>query len=265
MKQKELERLEAKSVEQRFVNLLVSDYRQAPRVAEAILAEAQNCWQGKSEQIMPGQMRVVLASLNAQHGQAMKGTETKEVIWTIDNRVEDGEVEAAYGRQAVRKQRIQRLLEEAVAQGAVATQEDLARVLNVSVRTIKRDCAQLQADNIYLPTRGNLKGIGRGQTHKAQIIGRWLQGATYDQIARYTHHSVLSVQRYVTTFVRVLQLQAKGLASEEISLLLQIGNPLVQDYLAIYEQKQTPLAQKRVAEALQRLSKRALGQKKRAK
>ena len=56
-----------------------------------------------------------------------------------------------------------------------------------------------------MPSRGNLQGIGRGQTHKAQIIARWLQGETYDQIALHTHHALVSVQGYIGTFARVIE------------------------------------------------------------
>jgi hypothetical protein len=145
-----------------------------------------------------------------------------------------------------------------------ASQEDLARVLQVSVRTIKRDCAYLENQGIYLPTRGNLKGIGRGQTHKALIVGRWLRGESYDQIARATHHAVVSVQRYVQAFVRVIQLHQQGLDKEEIALLLQIGWPLVADYLAIYQAHDSPLARERLAAHIQRLQQRVQGQKKRS-
>ena len=119
------------------------------------------------------------------------------------------------------------------------------------------------AQGIYLPTRGNLKGIGRGQTHKGLIVGRWLRGETYDQIARATHHSVISVQRYVQRFSRVIQLQQQGMAAEEIALLLQIGLPLVAEYLAIYEKHDTPFVRQRLAAQLQRLQQRTQVEKKR--
>jgi DeoR/GlpR family transcriptional regulator of sugar metabolism len=50
------------------------------------------------------------------------------------------------------------LLDEALAQGALATQEDLARVLQTSLRTIKRDFAELHNQGLYLSNRGYLKG-----------------------------------------------------------------------------------------------------------
>lgn len=259
----EIGRMRAKSGEQRFMNILEKDYQQAPRVAEAILSDAQACLVGKAEGLKPGQMRVILVNRQAGHGRKIKETAMVEVIWTVDGGVEDYEILQQHGREALRRHRIQRLLDEAVEQGGAASQEDLARALTVSVRTIKRDCAYLEEQGIYLPTRGNLRGIGRGQTHKALIVGRWLAGETYDKIARQTHHSLSSVQRYVQSFVRVMQLHRQGLPVVEIALLLQIGQPLVADYLAIYQHHDTPFAQQRLAEQLQRLSQRPVGQKKR--
>ena len=136
----------------------------------------------------------------------------------------------------------------------MASQEDLARVLQVSVRTIKRDIKALSEQGLYLPTRGNLHGIGRGQTHKAQIIQRWLQGQTYDQIALQTRHSNTAINRYVQTFVRVIELHQQDFADSQIALLLQIGVALVQEYLAVYVQNDQPACRERLKEQLQRLS-----------
>lgn len=263
MKQEAMDRLTAKTKEQQMLHILQEEFQQPPRVARAILQDMQECLKGTRDQVKPGQMRVILVAMAARHGEALGNTRQKEVVWTVDAGVEDYQVNIQYGAPAMRRQRLQRLLAEAVEQGAVASQEDLARVLQVSVRTIKRDCAALAAQGIYLPTRGNLKGIGRGQTHKALIVARWLRGETYDQIARATHHSVFSVQRYVQTFSRVIQLQQRGLSADEIALLLQIGWPLVTEYLAVYEKHDTPFVRQRLTAQLQRFQRRSQGEKKR--
>lgn len=263
MNEAEAARLQAKTKEQQLFHMLQTDFQQSPRMAQVLVQDIQACLAGGAAQVQPGQMRVLLVALTARHGQALADTRQTEVIWTVDAGAEDYEVHCHYGHAALRHQRIQRLLDEAVAQGAVASQEDLARVLQVSVRTIKRDCAALEAQGVYLPTRGHLKGIGRGQTHKALIVGRWLQGETYDQISRATHHAVSSVQRYVQAFCRVMQLQQQGLSRDEIALLLQLGRPLVADYQAIYAQSATPLVQKRLETQLQRFQQRGAAEKKR--
>jgi hypothetical protein len=263
MKQDVADRLAAKTKEQQLLHILEVEFKQPPRVAQAILHDVQECLIGTADHVRPGQMRVILVAVEAGHGQALAKTVQREVMWTVDAGQEDYEVQMNYGMVALRRQRIQRLLSEAVAQGAVASQEDLARALQVSVRTIKRDCAHLAGRGIYLPTRGNLKGIGRGQSHKALIVGRWLRGETYDQIARATHHSISSVQRYVQGFVRVVQLQQQGLTENEIALLLQIGWPLVADYLAIYQQHDTLFIRERLAAQMARFQQRTQAEKKR--
>lgn len=263
MKQNVADRLSAKTKEQQLMQILQEEFHEPPGVARAILADIQQCLEGAAEAVKPGQQRVMLVALTARHGEALAQTRQTEVVWTVDAGAEDYEVAVQHGLRAMRRQRLQRLLGEAVEQGGAASQEDLARVLQVSVRTIKRDCAALEGQGIYLPTRGNLKGIGRGQTHKALIVGRWLRGETYDQIARATHHSVVSVQRYVQSFIRVMQLQQQALAAEEIALLLQIGLPLVIEYLAIYEKHDTPFVRQRLAAQLQRCQQRIQGEKKR--
>lgn len=263
MKEDEIARMQAKTVEQRFMNVLQEEFHQAPRLAEAILQEAQQCLLNNEETLRPGQMRVILVDRRAGHGQKLKHTATVEVVWTVDGGREDHEVLEQHGRKALRQFRIQRLLTEAVEQGGAASQEDLAHVLSVSVRTVKRDWTALAKQGVYLPSRGNLRGIGRGQTHKALIVGRWLAGETYDQVARQTHHSVGSVRRYVQAFVRVMQLQERGWTRAEIAQLLQVGQPLVTEYLAIYEQNDTPFTRQRLADQLQRLGQRGVGEKKR--
>jgi Mn-dependent DtxR family transcriptional regulator len=149
--------------------------------------------------------------------------------------------------------RVQRLLDEALEQGALATQEDLARVLQSSSRTIKRDFAELHSAGLYLPSRGYMKGIGRGQTHKAQIIRRWLHGETYDQLSVNSHHAVSSINRYLKTFVQVVRLHQEEMSTNQIALLLQIGAPLVQDYLNVYEQNAEAECRERLKEQLTRL------------
>jgi DNA-binding CsgD family transcriptional regulator len=254
MKKEQIERLEVKTPEQRFLRVLKQEFHQAPRVAEAVLEEAQSCLLGQAQVMRPGQVRVILARRKAGHGRGLDEMETTEVVWTVDAGREDRQVLRRHGRLALRQVRIQRLLDEALAQGAVGTQEDLARALQVTVRTIKRDCADLKAQGIYLPTRGNLHGIGRGQTHKAQIVGRWLRGETYDQIALHMHHSLSSIRRYVQTFVRVVHLHHRSFSQDQIALLLQISQPLVKEYLAVYRQHDAPEYRERLAAHLQRLA-----------
>lgn len=247
-------RLKAKTGQQRFVQMLQYDFKLPPRIAEVIVQEAEMFLQGRQQTLKAGQLRVILAQRHAKAAQAVAETEMVEVTWTVDAGAEDLEVRQQFGRQALRRVRLQRLLAEALEQNGIATQEDLARALHVTVRTIKRDFAYLQAQGSYLPSRGYLHGIGRGQTHKAHIVRCWLEGQTYDQIAYHTHHSHTSIQRYLLFFVQVVHLHQQQFAPSEISQIVQVGLPLVHEYLALYESHNSPAARARLQEQLERLT-----------
>jgi len=258
----EIRRQAAKTREQRFLNLMEQEFNYPPKIAQAILAEAQACLLAESVELQPGQRRVILPLRQIGHGRKIGEIATKEVTWTIDAGPADRQILQKGGPIALRQARLQRLLQEAVAQGVVANQEDLAHALHVSVRTIKRDCAALQAQGISLPTRGHVHSIGRGQTHKMQIISHWLRGQTYDQIARRSHHSLTSVKRYIQCFVRVVELSQRGMTAEEVALTLQIGISLVGQYLQIYQENDTPFCRRRLNEQLERLNQNGLPPKK---
>jgi DNA-binding transcriptional regulator YhcF (GntR family) len=246
-------RLETKTSEQRFKQMLEQEFHFAPKIAQSILEEAQAHLVEPSELNGAGRQPVILAKREAGHGRPLRETELIQVSWTVDAGLEDRQIGQLYGQKALRQVRIQRLLLEAIEQGVVASQEDLAQALQVTVRTIKRDFAELQEQGLYLPSRGNLHGIGRGQTHKAQIISCWLQGATYDQIAQRTHHALSSIQRYIQTFVRVVDLHQQDFSDSQIAQLLQLGLPLVQEYLAVYHDHPQPDSQRRLQEQMIRL------------
>lgn len=246
-------RTQVKTAASQLQQKLESEFDIPRRIAEAIVNEAEECLQAPSEQQVSGQRWVLLASREAGHGQALSETALRQVCWTVDDGAADTATYAAHGAVGLRRVRLQRLLGEAVEQGALATQEDLATALTVDVRTIKRDCRELEAAGVWLPLRGAIRSIGRGQTHKAQIVGRWLGGETYDQLTRSTHHHVSCIARYVQTFVRVVALHQEGLLAQQIAHLTQSGLPLVQEYLTLYHQYDAPHYRERLAEQLQRM------------
>jgi DeoR/GlpR family transcriptional regulator of sugar metabolism len=75
------------------------------------------------------------------------------VEWTVDAGAADKALLHAFGKVALRRRRILRLVAQACAQGAAPTDQDLARALSVTERTIIADIAALQAEGHILPTR----------------------------------------------------------------------------------------------------------------
>jgi DNA-binding Lrp family transcriptional regulator len=231
------DRLNAKTPEVAFLHMLKNEFGFSPRVSSELLNVAQEMLQGDAtaQAIRPGQIRLVAASAKAPFGPPLTETDKVEVTLTIDAGAEDAEVQEREGSEALRQGRILRILDEALAQGGVLTQEDLARALGVNRRTVIRDVKALKAAGHLVHTRGQVKGVGRGQTHKVRIIELWLDREGYDKIARWVHHTPQSIKRYVSTFLRIVVLHRQGTVVEEIAFLTNNSVRLVQDYLAVYQ------------------------------
>jgi tetratricopeptide (TPR) repeat protein len=97
-------------------------------------------------------LTVRLARAGAPLGRRLRDDEYVDVTWTVEARAHDG----AAGRTARRKC-ILHLLQEAQRQSASPTVADLASVLGVSDRTVKRDLAALRAEGHAVRTRGTLE------------------------------------------------------------------------------------------------------------
>jgi hypothetical protein len=76
-----------------------------------------------------------------------------------------------------------------------------------------------------------------------------------------THHTATAIKRYIQAFVRVVELDQQGFSPNQIGLLLQMGLALVQEYLAVYRQNDTPECRERLQEQLNRLSGHSTAQK----
>jgi DNA-binding CsgD family transcriptional regulator len=255
-----VDRLGVKTLEQRFRYELETGFELAPRIAQGILDVAKGIFSldgasaSRSSPQRLGQIRQVIASAEAPHGKPLCQTDMVDVVWTLDAGEEDLQVLKKYGRVALRQARLLRLIDEALEQGGVPTQEDLARVLGVSVRTIRSDIAALKKQGYHIVTRGQLQGAGRGQTHKVLIVELYLKRYTYSEIMGRTYHSARAIKRYLHTFGQVVMLTRKGLNSSEIAYAVGISERLAQEYLVLYRRCNTPAYQTRLDEIVQMIS-----------
>jgi len=231
------ERLAVKTPEAACVHMLQEEFRFSPRVSRELLSLAQEMLIGSrpASTVRPGQVRLVVTRLTSPFGPPLARSDKVEVTLTVAAGSEDAEVKVREGAEKLRQGRILRLIDEALDQGGVLTQEDLARALGVDVRTIRRDVRALKAEGQRIDTRAQLKGVGRGQSHKVRLLQLWLDRQGYDHIARAMHHSPPAIQRYVSTFLRVVALKRRGSALEEMAFVTQSSLRLVRDYLSLYE------------------------------
>jgi len=180
-----------------------------------------------------GQMTFLAISGDTPPGRAIAESQRVPVTLTVDSADDLESLRDSIA--ALRRSKIQRLTQEAQEQGALLTQEDLARLLCASRSTIKRDIAHLRAQGVNIATRGQVKDIGKGVSHKGQIVGDWLAGYTFSQIQQRRRHSVHSIERYCGDFARVARLHVRCLSVAEIRVSTGLSERLIKEYLALYE------------------------------
>jgi hypothetical protein len=257
MAKTEIERTAEKTTEAAFLHVLQKEFGFSRRTAGQVLETAHEILLGGSgrEIQRAGQVRMVVASLKAPFGPPLSESEKVEVTLTVDNGKEDAEIKAREGAEGQRRGRLLRVAGEAIEQGGVLTQEDLARVLPVDRRTIVRDIQALEEEKHTIPTRGAVKSVGRGQTHKVKIIELWLNRESYEKISRWVHHTPQAIKRYISTFLRMVVMKRQERTVEEIAFLTQTSQKLVENYLELYEKAlQKPNQREKLEEELSRVS-----------
>lgn len=243
------ERLAEKTVERQFLYELETDFELAPAASRAVLATAQQVLLISGDEPRQGQMRLTVVSVKEPSGKPLAAMKKVSVVATVDAGLEDLEVLREFGVQGVRRARVLRMTEEVVDQGGVLTQEDLARLCQSDVRTIRRDVVALRAEGRWVPTRGAVKEMGRGQSHKAKIVEMYLRRMTYSEIVRRARHAASSVKRYVETFGRVVVLWEKGVREAgEIGFIVGVSERLAREYLALRERYDTTEYRDRIEE-----------------
>ena len=248
---KELVRRQSKGNDGAFLYELQNSYELSPKVSEQILYSAKEClFQGS--QLQEGQIEVTLIEWEERSGRPIESMLKRRVRLTIDAGIEDMEILKEHGRRILRQNRIQRLCEEALEQKGILSQEDLARHLGCSIRTIKRDIKEIKVRGAEVITRGVLHNIGRGQTHKVQIINLYLEGCTYSEIRRKTHHSTGAIKRYLESFVKVLLAQRRKIyQGRAISQVTGLSEYVVSQYQKlIRETKRDKIKSKAIEEII---------------
>jgi hypothetical protein len=234
METRAVERLRAKTPEEAIIEQIGRDFNLAPFMARTQFEQMRRYFEEYLDlEHEIGQMTFMATSGEAPPGRPLKESKRVAITLTVDS---EDDLEAMQdGVGVLRRVKIQRLTREAQEQGALLTQEDLARLLCASRSTIKRDIAQLREEGIDVPTRGQIKDIGRGVSHKSRIVGDWLAGYTYSQIRDRRRHSIHAIERYCTDFQRVVRLHERELDVGEIRVGTGLSERLITEYLALYE------------------------------
>jgi hypothetical protein len=184
--------------------------------------------------MQPGQIVWQAITEDEPPGKPLSACKFKTIRLTLHAIEEDRDVLHRYGHSAKRGQQCMRIATEALDQGTLLTQEDLATLLDSDPKTVRTDIKRYQQQyNILIPTRGNKRDIGPGITHREKAVELYLQGKDAVAIARDLQHSLKAVERYLQTFRRVLYSQWQLRNSLKTAMVVGVSVALVNRYLVL--------------------------------
>ncbi len=241
MEKQAIERLTDKSEQQCLVQDL-QGYRLSPIEARAVYQRiTQYLAQQEPAGLENGQVYFTAVAYGEPAGRPISQCHMVRIRLTLDSPQDLKYLEKqAGGVPALREARLFRMALEAVEQGARLTQEDFVRLLGVDLRTIRRMIRRFRQHKVYIPTRGYSQDIGRGTSHKAVAVRMYLQYATYSQIQQATQDVAASLVRYLKDFSALVQAVSLGIPAHQLPVLTGLSQPLVDEYLLLLQEYDTP-------------------------
>jgi hypothetical protein len=231
------QRLQSKSVKQSIISSIARDFNLTPILAEAYFNQISDYFLHHAEvSLNAGQLHHLAVDENEPAGKPLALCKKISVKLTLHKPDEDLPVYKKSGLRGLRHHKIIRITNEAIDQGGVLSYEDIAFILTSSVVTIKRDMSQMRRGGIILPSRGWRHEMGRGQTHKTQILDLYLSGFQFSDIERRTHHSESAIKRYIRDFARVALLRKKAFSIDQIRISTGFSHRLIGEYLRLFKQ-----------------------------
>lgn len=235
----QLVRLNSKSQDHQLKVEAVSGTGISPWEAEVLLDTVKNIYHSVpgNGPMTSGQVLWTCVSRESPHGKPLEACEKETVALTVHKSSDHSEkpYEGQNRSSSLRMRRICRITEEALDQGGVLSQEDLAELLVTDVRTIRRDILYLRVEQqVTVRTRGVVHDIGPSVTHKGKAIELWLAGQEPVEVARSINHTLKAVERYLQHFSRCTFLKRKSFTPLQIAMTVGISSASVGDYLEIY-------------------------------
>ena len=138
----------------------------------------------------------------------------------------------------IKFKKIARISAQAKVCGAYLTHADLSYLLGIHCSAISNI---LKANpSVAVPLRGVCCDIGRGITHRKEIIKLYLDMHTETEIVSRTGHSYESVENYIKEFAAVLALSERGLPIPLIRRITGRSIKLVSAYMDLIDKYSEP-------------------------
>jgi len=231
------DRLQQKSATMLVTNHLRQRYHFSPVVAEALsddLHLLSEQLKGSSAPI-DGQMIYPAVRADEPAGKALKDCQYAMVRLTLHDAGDLAYVQQN-GLRELKKCILLRITEEADAQGAPLTYEDLGRLLFADRKTIRQYIQELRSAGHAVVTRSTYTDASAAVSHHRPIVEQFLLNYTESEIAQRQNHSLTQVEGYIKDFLRISVAHRQGYTVEGIRHLTGLAKGVVAKHLAHYDE-----------------------------
>ncbi|MCX6160229.1 MAG: DUF1670 domain-containing protein [Ignavibacteriae bacterium] len=229
------QRLKSKSVENSIINSIAEDFNLTPILAEAYFKQIKNYFSAHvGLELSSGQIHYLAVDDREPAGKPVTLCKKTSVRLNLHVPEQDIDIYHKSGLRGLRQHRLLRITKEAIEQGALLSYEDIAFLLTTSVVTIKRDVAAMRRNGLTIPSRGWRHDMGRGSTHKSQILDLYLSGYMFSDIEKRTHHSETAVKRYIQDFSKIVLLHKNNFTVDQIRISTGFSNRLIGEYIILF-------------------------------
>ena len=230
------QRLKSKSVKNAIIGQISEAFNLTPLLAEAYFNQIKGYFLEHADiSLESGQLHYLAIDDREPAGKPVDLCRKVSVRLTVHNPDEDIDTYQQAGLTGLRRAKLIRITKEAIEQGALLSYEDIAFILTCGIGTIKRDMANIRRQGLIIPTRGWRHDMGRGSTHKTQILELYFSGYQFSQIEKRTHHSETAVKRYIQDFSKIILLHLKEFSVDEIRISTGFSNRLIREYIQLFD------------------------------
>ena len=230
------QRLSHKSAHSLLTNHLSRRYCFSPAVAESLAQDLEALLPTLQQDSSPAAGQILYPAVRAEEpaGKPLRDCQYAMVRLTV---LAPEDLAFAEGRsmRELKKHVLARLTQEADAQGAPLTYEDLARLLYADRKTIGHLVTELRAEGARIITRASVTDASAAVSHHRPIVEQYLLNYTETEIGRRTRHHLSSVEHYLRDFLRVAVAHRQGQAPAVIRHLTGLSQRVVDKHLAHYQ------------------------------
>jgi len=194
----------------------------------------------ETSHLQPGQTTwtAVHKEARASYGKSIDKTELTPVVLDLVGKEEIAQRAQGAKLRDIKVDATARLFTQAYQQDGVLTNAEIAILLKISPATVGSYIKTWEENNgKTLPRRGTIHDMGPSVTHKRIIIHKlFIDQKTVEQAARETNHSFEAIQRYISSFRRVILCRQKGIDFEKTTIVLNMSKKLLEQYNQIIDQ-----------------------------